>query len=757
MSQVWVHVRMLAIPSLILRRGLCLISLILSCCLAIQAAPVVSLVLQPRDQIIKPGQTATFSALATATAGELKYQWYTRSAQGTFAAITGATSPSYSTTVRSLGDSGSRYRVRVRAAGATLDSRQAELAVRPTLTILTQPKDVILQAGQAATFSVSATTDAGTMRYQWFTRSSEGSWAAIEGATAPVYTTPAQSLAQSGFRYLVQVTNAGSKLDSRQAELVVRPTIAFTTQPLDQTLAEGQSATFTALAVSDAGTPNYQWYGRSFSGSYTPILGATLPSYTTPPRSSADHRSAYFVRASLLGSVVESRHAEVKVVTVAAPNAELALPLQVHPGDAWMKASVPAQAGMSYRWSILPGTASGSITGGQGTGVVSFSAGLMPGTFQIQVEVLNRVGNRATAMRTVTVEDRSSVLGHGEIGVARARAKAIRLPSGRVLVVGGSSDRDGAVPTASAEIFDPETGNWYLTGSLAAARHSFTATLLQDGKVLVAGGYGATGILASTELYDPAAGAWSPAGNLGVKRMLSTASLLPDGSVLVAGGWSPSNLGSAELYHPGTGTWVQTGSLATGRREHAATLLSSGKVLVTGGYGPDEGLETRPEIYDPVTGTWEVTGPLYRERCRHTATLLPQGEILVAGGEGQSGWPMALAELFHPETGTWTLTASLGVARQSHTATLLPNGQVLVVGGTDSKGATTLASAIRYEPLQGIWTETGNLALSRRLHAAAALANGQVLVVGGVGEEGVLASAELYDPATGTWTATIPH
>jgi hypothetical protein len=177
---------------------------------------------------------------------------------------------------------------------------------------------------------------------------------------------------------------------------------------------------------------------------------------------------------------------------------------------------------------------------------------------------------------------------------------------------------------------------------------------------------------------------------------LHTATLLPNGKVLVAGGASSqgqTNLKSAELYDPAAGTWAATGNMITARDFHTATLLPNGKVLVVGGdrrFGPHEPLASA-ELYDPASGTWAATGSLITARAHHTATLLPDGRVLAAGGEDD----FSSAELYNPGTGTWTAAGDLITGRSYHTATLLPNGQVLAAGGVVS---ASLNSAELFTP-----------------------------------------------------------
>ena len=260
------------------------------------------------------------------------------------------------------------------------------------------------------------------------------------------------------------------------------------------------------------------------------------------------------------------------------------------------------------------------------------------------------------------------------------------------------------LPVQSAELYDTNTGTWSMTGSLLAARYGHTATLFQNGAVLVAGGANDAELfsfLASAELYDPVTGTWQSTGNLNTQRYQHTATLLPSGKILVAGGynWLSLSLNTAELYDPATGTWSGTGSLNTDRAGHTATLLPTGKVLVAGGYNLGEKSFTplnSAELYDPVTGTWSVTGSLNIARSDHSASLLPNGKVLVAAGQIDGTFPVASlngAELYDPATGIWSLTANLNTPRRGQTATLLANGKVLVAGG-DNQGQ--LASAELY-------------------------------------------------------------
>ena len=263
------------------------------------------------------------------------------------------------------------------------------------------------------------------------------------------------------------------------------------------------------------------------------------------------------------------------------------------------------------------------------------------------------------------------------------------------MLVAGGYDESGAA-LGSAEVYNPASGTWSLTGSLNTARTSHTATRLSDGRVLITGGAvgdwsnettGETDLLvivATAELYDPASGTWSPTDTMSTARRYHTATRLSDGRVLVAGGISESSDGStgggyggpmagAEIYDPAVGIWSWTGSMSTVHASHTATLLADGRVLVAGG---DSNTMTIAEIYNPAARTWSLTGSMSTGRYVHTATRLSDGRVLVTGD------PFALAttEIYDPALGTWSQAARLSTVRYSYTATLLSNNRVLVTG-----------------------------------------------------------------------------
>jgi hypothetical protein len=344
----------------------------------------------------------------------------------------------------------------------------------------------------------------------------------------------------------------------------------------------------------------------------------------------------------------------------------------------------------------------------------------------------------------------------GPLGAGRQIHSATVLADGRVLIAGGTDWDDQ--PLASVTLYDPATGTFSPTGSMGTGRAFFTATLLPDGRVLVAGGgpaqYGPHPgpDLATAELYDPKTGTFSPTGSMGIPRQDHTATLLRDGRVLIAGGNDHGDhaVASAELYDPKTGTFSPTGSMATARGYQTATLLADGRVLVAGGdpcgWAQCNFLASA-ELYDPKTGKFSATGSMASDRGFHTATLLADGRVLIAGGDAGT------AELYDPTTGTFSPTGSMTTARPYTTATRLNDGRVLFAGGGgDYTDRAFLASAEIFDPKTGTFSLTGSMSAARTWGQANLLENGRVLVTGGYGDLAPLPSAELFDPVTGTFS-----
>ncbi|MGY1794898.1 kelch repeat-containing protein [Geodermatophilus sp. SYSU D00525] len=278
------------------------------------------------------------------------------------------------------------------------------------------------------------------------------------------------------------------------------------------------------------------------------------------------------------------------------------------------------------------------------------------------------------------------------IGAVASHFGLTLLPDGRVLRTGGFTA--SSTPLATTELFSPTTGQWTPTVAMGTARYGHTAVLLADGRVLVAGGVTSTSTglatLASAELYDPATGQWSTTGSLATARTKHSAIRLLDGRVLAVGGDAGQDgFTSAELYDPTTGSWTTTGPMSDGRSDDdvccpGIARLPSGDVLIAGGSSPagaPSSVLSSAEVYRVATGTWTATGNLVfgRDSGFDLVPLL-DGRILIAGGRDDWG-AVAYAELYDEVTGTWTRTNDMRVARRSPATALLADGRVLLAGG----------------------------------------------------------------------------
>lgn len=295
--------------------------------------------------------------------------------------------------------------------------------------------------------------------------------------------------------------------------------------------------------------------------------------------------------------------------------------------------------------------------------------------------VLLAGGQNGVTLGSASVFDRTTLEWTAVDPMLQARRDfaAVELGPGVVLAIGGAQDLEdeGTRELATVERF--ESGHWQPLASLHGPRSFHTATVLSDGRVLVAGGVHSGALLASAELYDPATDAWSVLAPMHHPRAEHTATVLADGRVLVLGG--DDGGASAELFDPDAGTWTDAADMPVPRLLHVAARLPSGRVLVTSGAGSD-GLTT--ELFDPGENAWLPAPPPTVRRIHAQGVTLRNGSVALVGGENDHGYPIATAEAFDESFGGWLRLGDLAFPRSGFFSVAgLGDGGAVVVGPLD--------------------------------------------------------------------------
>lgn len=361
------------------------------------------------------------------------------------------------------------------------------------------------------------------------------------------------------------------------------------------------------------------------------------------------------------------------------------------------------------------------------------------------------VGLTLTAVSSASATDEFTAT--GSMREARYHHTAALLPNGKVLVAGGRTVGIGV--RSSAELYDPTTGKWSMTGPMLTARvlDSRASTLLPNGKVIVVGGsnnYGAD--TSNPELYDPSTGKWTKSG--AVPNALGGTTfrtvLLQDSKLLAI--WVVPNplRTKAALYDFTSNTWTATGAMLATVYSPTLTLLTSGKVLAAGGSVTGSISSPNAEIYDPTTGLWTKTGSLDSGRFYHASILLPDGKVLTAGGAQDTSTSLSTSEIYDPEIGAWTPAATLPQELTFSNAVSLSNGRILFSCFYDE-----VDWLILYNPVTGLFQHSQADSITpRHINTMTLLPNGKVLIAGGTKNgdfgnpyrETSLVSAELYSP-----------
>lgn len=367
-------------------------------------------------------------------------------------------------------------------------------------------------------------------------------------------------------------------------------------------------------------------------------------------------------------------------------------------------------------------------------------------------------GTEAEEELGITLEPGWELMGELEFG--RWGHTATLLQNDAILVVGGRkrlSFRRASV--VNGEILPLGSTEWATTSRFNWERTFHTASLLPDGRVLVAGGTGRIVLkegeeeplfrgnkdLNSAEIYDPKTDEWENAPDMAYKKQLAQAITLEDGRVMIIGGRSGvSTLSSVEAYDPEENSWTELESMTQSRMSHSAVKLIDNRILVTGGMESVTMGDTlsSSEIYDPLKNSWLKVADLTRARLGHRSTLLPDGRILVTGGttvvEGDLLGPETTAEIYDPILNKWSLIATDLVARKDHSAVLIPGGKVILIGGGDPIGAGVLPIE-SYDIENNEWSVISNLPEGRNLLTATTLRDGSIMIIGGGTVKGYIA------------------
>lgn len=309
----------------------------------------------------------------------------------------------------------------------------------------------------------------------------------------------------------------------------------------------------------------------------------------------------------------------------------------------------------------------------------------------------------------------------------RNRQTATLLSNGKVLAAGGVLN---TTPTTTAELYDPVSGTWSLTGDEAKAIHQLhTATRLADGRVLVVGGYisasgNAAAVTDVAEIYNPATDTWMLTGSLNRRRFLHSAILLPDGRVLVAGGRTcyvpPSSTpeedredapppaicdfsyttDTAEIWDPTTGQWTLTGRMNGSKHTTSMAALPGGRVIVPGGFGSAP--SNSADIYDVASGQWTRGKNLIQGRQRQGAIQMPDGMVMVVSGSGGG----VTVEEYEPDN--WSIKPPVSINRFNFFWAVVPDGRLLVAGGSSSAMSTSSEIYDPANPSKG-WKNAGRM------------------------------------------------
>lgn len=675
-----------------------------------------SITVQPQDITTDNPYGQNFGVTASAS-GALSYQWYKDSS-----AISNANGSSYRAT-----QDGAYHVVitsTLNGVSRTATSSSASFYMN-TVSISLQPVAALVAEGDTNTFSVTA-SGSGTLSYQWRRNGVDVSDATTSSFTSGTYGSHLVVVTSTLNGHTTAVTSNSVLLDVN--------TVTITHSPSDAYMTQGGTASL-GVTVSSHGsaTISYQWYldGNELSGENgIGVYAAQVGEYKVKVTSVRD-------------GTTFSRFSDVATVTEVPPPSI----------SSFSAASSSIAVGNSTQLTAVFSGGSGTITPGNiavnsgDTVTVSPSA-----STSYTLTVVNPAGTQGGRTIRITVTTGTFTATANNSSVSRySSAKSVTLPSGKVVVFGSSNF------TNITDVFDPATNSFTRVGDMNRGRHRFGRALLSNGKVLAIGGMYLSGgnyiSLSTVEIFDPVTETWSYTGSLNVARENPVVVVLNNGKVLVAGGmWrapGTSYLSSAEIYDPDTGTFTYVNAMPQARDNATGALMSNGNVLVAGGYSSSPGHMKSAIIYNPTLNTWtSISSQMNSIHSEGGSVMLrlQDGRMLIAGG-----WSPSLGvwtiDIYNPSTNSFVAAANLpqfSHGRGGITGHVRSDGVVVFFGGSSGDGAMA-DTAVLYDPTSNTMATEGNvMRWSRYNHTSTMLNDGRILIIGGDYYNST--AADIYSP-----------
>ena len=605
--------------------------------LTVNTAPLITS--QPANQTVNAGQTASFSVTASGP-GTLTYQW---SKNGT--AIVGATSSTYTTPATVIGDSGSHFTVTVTNSSGSVTSGPATLTVNTAPTITTPPADQTVTAGQTASFSVTASGTA-PLTYQWFKNGT-----AIGGATSSTYTTPATVVGDSGSLFTVTVTNAAGSATGGPATLTVNTAPLITTQPANQTVNAGQTASFSVTA-SGTGPLTYQWYKNG-----TAIGGATSSTYTTPATVSGDSGSHFTVTVTNTGGTVTSAPATLTVNTPPTITTQPASQTVAVGQTATFNVVATGTAPLTYQWS-KGGIA---IAGATSSTYTTPATVIGNNNSQYTVTVTNVAGTVTSTVATLTVTNSSLI---PPVLFCSNTAPPYNSSVTLVPTFSGGTGVIGSAGIGSADITaSAVSGSSYPTPALTSAK-TYTLSVTGTGGTSASATCTATPTSVTISSISPAKQTMAP----GKQTFTATAS-----------GGATNNL-----------TWTATGGTFAGNVWTSPNTVGTYTITATSVDEPSVSVTTTVTVSAPVI----TTQPSSENVCTNSSTTLS----VVASYATSYQWNLNGTPILGATSSSYFIPSAVAMDAGNYTVTVtnaagfvISNAAKVVVGSTITTNPVSLS------------------------------------------------------------------